>query len=297
MPYKIKPVNNKYKVCKQDEPSVCFSKKGLSKEQASKQRIAIILNEKQQEGGGFKLLRHRGAKPTKRRRLSPQPLNKPLYNKIKDEVYKEYPKHSFYRSALIVRRYKEQGGEYDTKTPPEDSGIRKWLREKWIDIPSYIDDKVKQCGSVDTEKLYGVYPLCMPLIRAKKFSKDELKKLVKEKDELKQKHIKIKEQYGKGDSKDLYKLYPSTLKNKKFDLYYKEGDSIKKVSFGNPAYEDYTIHKDPERKRLYLARATKIKGDWKDNPFSSNNLAINVLWNTTKSPQENLKIYLKNIKI
>jgi hypothetical protein len=278
MPYIIKPIDNKYKVCKRDEPSICFSKKGLSKEQADKQRIAIILNEKKQEGGQ-------------------KPLDEPLYNKIKEDVYKEYPKHSLYRSALIVRRYKEQGGEYDTKTPPEDSGIRKWLKEKWIDIPSYIDDKVKQCGSVDTEKLYGVYPLCMPLIRAKKFSKDELKKLVKEKDELKQKHIKIKEQYGKGDGKDLYKLYPSTLKNRKWDLYYKEGDSIKKVSFGHPDYEDYTQHHDKVRRKNYLTRTANMRGEWKDDPWSRNNLSREILWGKSTDINKNLNDYLKKIGI
>jgi hypothetical protein len=33
-----------------------------------------------------------------------------------------------------------------------------------------------------------------------------------------------------------------------------------------------------EHRRRYLARATKIKGDWKKDPYSPNNLAIHVLW-------------------
>lgn len=33
-----------------------------------------------------------------------------------------------------------------------------------------------------------------------------------------------------------------------------------------------------ERRRLYLSRATKIKGAWRDDPFSPNNLAIHLLW-------------------
>jgi len=33
-----------------------------------------------------------------------------------------------------------------------------------------------------------------------------------------------------------------------------------------------------ERRRLYLARATKIKGDWKTDKYSPNALAINILW-------------------
>lgn len=33
-----------------------------------------------------------------------------------------------------------------------------------------------------------------------------------------------------------------------------------------------------ERRKSYLARATKIKGNWKADPFSPNNLAIHLLW-------------------
>jgi len=60
--------------------------------------------------------------------------------------------------------------------------------------------------------------------------------------------------------------------------------------FGNPKYHDYIIYsflehkgKVPEgtadkRRELYRARATKIKGNWKKNKYSPNNLAINILW-------------------
>jgi DNA adenine methylase len=60
--------------------------------------------------------------------------------------------------------------------------------------------------------------------------------------------------------------------------------------FGNPDYPDYIIytwlehiHEVDEgtadkRRELYRARATKIKGNWKKNKYSANNLAINILW-------------------
>lgn len=44
MPYKIKKVKDGYKVCKRDEPTKCFSKKGITKEQAIKQMKAIGLH-------------------------------------------------------------------------------------------------------------------------------------------------------------------------------------------------------------------------------------------------------------
>ena len=43
-------------------------------------------------------------------------------------------------------------------------------------------------------------------------------------------------------------------------------------------YEDYTKHKDDDRRQRYLARATKIKGDWKEDKYSPNNLSIHILW-------------------
>jgi hypothetical protein len=46
MPYIIKRVGNGYKVCKEDDPQKCFSKKPLTKEVAKKQRIAIVISEK-----------------------------------------------------------------------------------------------------------------------------------------------------------------------------------------------------------------------------------------------------------
>ena len=73
-----------------------------------------------------------------------------------------------------------------------------------------------------------------------------------------------------------YKLYISTKVNKKYMIKTPEG---KWVHFGEIGFEDFTKHQDEKRKQQYLARATKIKGNWKDNKFSKNNLAINLLWN------------------
>ena len=43
-------------------------------------------------------------------------------------------------------------------------------------------------------------------------------------------------------------------------------------------YEDFTKHKDEERRKDYRRRAENIKGNWKNNKYSPNNLAINILW-------------------
>lgn len=72
------------------------------------------------------------------------------------------------------------------------------------------------------------------------------------------------------------KLYPSTKKDKKYMIL--DPNNNKWVHFGAFGMEDYTKHKSITRRRLYLARATKIKGNWKDNPYSPNNLSIHILW-------------------
>jgi hypothetical protein len=79
--------------------------------------------------------------------------------------------------------------------------------------------------------------------------------------------------------------FKSDKKNKKFYILLynpktKKYDS--KIHFGDKRYEDFTQHKDLERRRLYLARATKIK-DSKGkltylNPNSPNYWSVKLLW-------------------
>jgi hypothetical protein len=51
MPYEIIPFETGYRVCKVDEPSMCFSNRPLSKRQATKQMKAIIISELQGGAG------------------------------------------------------------------------------------------------------------------------------------------------------------------------------------------------------------------------------------------------------
>ncbi len=45
----------------------------------------------------------------------------------------------------------------------------------------------------------------------------------------------------------------------------------------------FTKHQDLNRLKNYLSRATKIKGNWRKDKYSPNNLAINLLWNNSKA--------------
>jgi hypothetical protein len=74
---------------------------------------------------------------------------------------------------------------------------------------------------------------------------------------------------------DPNRILAPTQKGKK--LSYLTPDN-RRVNFGSSEYESYDKHKDETRKDKYLKRATNIKGDWKKDKYSPNNLAIKLLW-------------------
>jgi hypothetical protein len=74
------------------------------------------------------------------------------------------------------------------------------------------------------------------------------------------------------------KLYLSTRKDKKYMITNPKTNKL--IHFGsfNPPMEDYTYHKNEDRRENYLKRARAIKGNWKDDKWSANNLSIHLLW-------------------
>lgn len=71
------------------------------------------------------------------------------------------------------------------------------------------------------------------------------------------------------------KVYLSTSKNKKYMVINPDG---RKVNFGDIRYQDFTFTQNEEKRLNYLARASKIKGNWKNDKYSPNNLSINLTW-------------------
>ena len=74
---------------------------------------------------------------------------------------------------------------------------------------------------------------------------------------------------------------PDGDKHKKMVLA-KKGEDVKLVKFGLRGMQDFTQHKDPERRKNYLARSAGIKdkngNPTKDDVFSANHWARKVLW-------------------
>ena len=71
----------------------------------------------------------------------------------------------------------------------------------------------------------------------------------------------------------------STRKNNKY-MVVLPNDKV--IHFGSPKYEDFTIHKDEERRVQYLARAKKIKNKkgelTYENIESPNYWSVHLLW-------------------
>jgi hypothetical protein len=70
-------------------------------------------------------------------------------------------------------------------------------------------------------------------------------------------------------------LFRSKTKNKKYSIVNPKG---KIVNFGQMGYEDFLKHKNLSRKMNYLNRSAGMKGNWKDDGYSPNNLSRNILW-------------------
>jgi len=75
---------------------------------------------------------------------------------------------------------------------------------------------------------------------------------------------------------DMAVVFRSTKPKKKYMIF--DPDNKKWVFFGEMNFEDFTKHKDPKRRENYLTRTAGIKGNWKNNRYSANNLSREILW-------------------
>jgi hypothetical protein len=61
------------------------------------------------------------------------PIDKKLYEKAKEIVYKQYSKPSAYRSGALVKLYKSMGGRYEDNNKKE-KPLADWFKADWINI-------------------------------------------------------------------------------------------------------------------------------------------------------------------
>lgn len=88
-----------------------------------------------------------------------------------------------------------------------------------------------------------------------------------------------------------------TAKNKKWKaIFYDDtGKKIRTSQFGDNRYQDYTQHKDKERRNKYRERHKKdlVSGDFQKPGL----LAYHLLWGESTSLQSNIKSYKKKFKL
>ena len=87
-------------------------------------------------------------------------------------------------------------------------------------------------------------------------------------------------------------LEPAKAKDKKYSIRIHN----KKINFGDSNYEDFTQHKDPERKKRYILRHEKNE-DW-NNPSTAGFWSRWLLWNKPTLQEAKRDILIKfNIKV
>ena len=114
----------------------------------------------------------------------PLPKDESLYEKIKKEIYTKYPKHSAYRSGLLVKKYKE---EYQKKHKNNNAyigekkrseGLNRWFEEVWLNQRNEIGYKKKGDVYRPTVKVSSKTPTTFQELRT-----SQIKKAMKEKKE------------------------------------------------------------------------------------------------------------------
>lgn len=114
----------------------------------------------------------------------PSPKDPNLYEKIKKEIYTKHPKHSAYRSGLLVKKYKE---EYQKKhknnnayigEKKKDEGLNRWFEEVWLNQRNEIGYKKKGDVYRPTVKVSSKTPTTFQELRP-----SQIKKAMKEKKE------------------------------------------------------------------------------------------------------------------
>lgn len=79
-----------------------------------------------------------------------KPRDNSLYQKVKKQIYKKMPKHSAYRSGIVVQTYKKKyAKKYGKKAKPyfgkktKKRGLKRWFKEKWVNQRGEVGYKYK----------------------------------------------------------------------------------------------------------------------------------------------------------
>lgn len=83
----------------------------------------------------------------------------------------------------------------------------------------------------------------------------------------------VRRRFAKYKGSDNATIAPSPREDKKYAV---KVDN-RTIHFGS-TLADFTKHGDEKRRSSYLARSAGIKGDWRTDKYSPNNLSRELLW-------------------
>ena len=113
-----------------------------------------------------------------------EPVDKALYNKTKKHLYKKYPKHSAYRSGLLVQAYKKAfSKKYGLKKNPytgtkatKKVGLNRWFAEKWLNQRGEVGYKYKSDVYRPTKRITKKTPTTFGELSKKQIKKARTEK-------------------------------------------------------------------------------------------------------------------------
>ena len=118
--------------------------------------------------------------------MAAKPRDMKLYNKTKKKLYKKYPKHSAYRSGMLVSTYKKKFRQkYGRKKNPyigkktKKKGLTRWFREKWVNQRGKVGYKYKHDIYRPTYRITKKTPLTHKELGKKRISKARRTKYTK----------------------------------------------------------------------------------------------------------------------
>lgn len=127
--------------------------------------------------------------------MTPSDLS--LYNKTKKYIYKKNPKHSAYRSGMLVKTYKKRfAKKHGTRKKPylgkqsrTRKGLKRWFAEEWVNQRGEVGYKNKNDIYRPTNRITKKTPIThkeltkkeIKTARTKKYRKGRVKRFRKKK--------------------------------------------------------------------------------------------------------------------
>tara|TARA_Y100000389_G_scaffold200460_2_gene240961 strand:- start:23218 stop:24291 length:1074 start_codon:yes stop_codon:yes gene_type:complete len=148
-------------------------------------QLELITNTMSQLSGGRKRKTKKKYHKQNTTKKNPIVHDLQLYKKIKKKIYKNIPKHSAYRSGLVVKTYKKQFQQkHGNKKQPyigtkkKHHGLSRWFKEKWKNQRGNIGYKFKNDVYRPTIRITDKTPITFSELKPKEIKKARQKKYI-----------------------------------------------------------------------------------------------------------------------